>query len=85
MRVSQAGAVLSVHMLQQNAIHLSSAALLSNLGNVLSVILLLKIFCLYVKLSLITKKLFQWQKSCTNIALIFPQQHQINTYYFSKT
>jgi len=51
--VSQAGAILSVHMLQQNAIHFSSAALLSNLGNVLSVFHLLKIFYLYVKVSLI--------------------------------
>ena len=53
MGVSQAGAILSVHMLQQNAIHFSSAALLSNLGNVLSVFHLLKIFYLYVKVSLI--------------------------------
>lgn len=85
MGVSQAGAILPVHMSQQNAIHFSSPALLSNLGNVLSVILLLKIFYLYVKLSLIKKKLFQWQKYCTNVAIIFPQQHQINSCYFSKT
>jgi hypothetical protein len=52
--VSQAGPILLVHMLQQNAVHFSSAALLSNLGNVLSVfLLLLKIFYLYVKVSLI--------------------------------
>lgn len=48
--VSQAGATLSVHMLQQNAVHFSFAALLSNLGNVLSVIFL-KMFYLYVKVS----------------------------------
>jgi len=53
--VSQAGAILSVHMLKQNAVNFSSAALLSNLGNVLSVILLLKIFYLFVKVSLIKK------------------------------
>jgi hypothetical protein len=50
--VRQAGATLSVHMLQQNAVQFSSAALLSNLGNELSVILL-KMFYLYVKVSLI--------------------------------
>jgi len=53
--VSQAGAILSVHMLRQNAINFSSATLLSNLGNVLCVILLLKVFYLYVKVSLIKK------------------------------
>lgn len=72
MRVSQAGAVLSVHMLQQNAIHLSSAALLSNLGNVLSVILLLKIFCLYVKLSLITKKIISVAEILYKYSSYFP-------------
>ena len=58
MGVSQAGAILSVHMLQQNAVHFISAAHLTNLGNVLSVILPLKIFYLHVKVSLI-KKIFQ--------------------------
>jgi len=56
--VSQAEAILLVRMLQQNAINFSSAALLSNLGNVLSAILLLKIFYLYVKVSLIKKNYF---------------------------
>lgn len=64
MGVRQAGAILLVHMLQQNSIHFSSAALLSNLGNVLSVILL-KIFYLYIKVSLIKEIISEILHKCS--------------------
>jgi hypothetical protein len=82
--VSQAGAILSIHMLQQNALHFSSSALLNNLGNELSFILLLKLFYLYVKVSLI-KKIISVAEILYKCSYYFPLQQQINSCYFSKT